>query len=121
MTKKEVESEFKMHMTSNIEDDSFYDEANDMQDNWGDSLRKIDILKDKVDNNEPISFNDSLYILWAEYKISLADHQDQLTAWACEHFVIDLKFTIKVWQAMLLAVIQKDIKCQGDRCDSKVQ
>lgn len=51
---------------SNIQSESFYQEANDMQDGWGDFLRSIDELKDKVECNEDITINDACYILWAD-------------------------------------------------------
>lgn len=51
---------------TNIQSESFYQEANDMQEGWGETLRAIDVLKDKFENNENITLKEACYILWAE-------------------------------------------------------
>ena len=55
---------------TNIQSKKFYREANDMQDGWGDNLRSIDELKDKVDTNQDITISEACYVLWAERSIN---------------------------------------------------
>ena len=55
---------------SNIKSKKFYQEAEDMQDGWGKYLKKIDILKDKVDNKKDISLNEACWVLYGEGYVS---------------------------------------------------
>jgi hypothetical protein len=49
-----------------MQSNSFYEEANDMSEGWGDTLRSIDVLRAKFDSNEDITIKDACFILWAE-------------------------------------------------------
>lgn len=53
-----------MSKTIHTKDDAFYAEADEMADGWGDTLRYIDTLKDKIENNKDITLSEycsSLY------------------------------------------------------------
>lgn len=53
-------------MKSNIQSEEFYQEAEDMQTGWGEYLRSIDELKDKVANKDDISLPDACWILYGD-------------------------------------------------------
>lgn len=44
----------------------FYKEANDMQPGWGNTLKNIDRLKDKVDSNKCITINEACFVIYGE-------------------------------------------------------
>jgi hypothetical protein len=53
-------------MKNHIEKETFYQEANDMSPGWGKYLKKIDILKNKVEKGDFLVVKEFCYILWAE-------------------------------------------------------
>lgn len=55
---------------SNIQPENFYQEAENMQSGWGEYLRSIDELKDKVDCNEDITIHEACFVLWSERLVS---------------------------------------------------
>ena len=55
-----------MNKKSYIKDDAFYVEADDMQEGWGNTLRHIDELKDKIQYNKEITLNDFCYSLYGD-------------------------------------------------------
>ena len=57
--------------TLKVKSKKFYAEANDMQEGWGDTLRSIDKLRERVKKNLPIPFKDAIWIEWAEYRMDL--------------------------------------------------
>lgn len=56
----------KITQKSNIKSKKFYKEANEIRDGWGETLRKVDVLRDKFDRNERINLKEACYILWVE-------------------------------------------------------
>jgi hypothetical protein len=53
-------------MKTNIKSKKFYAEAENMETGWGDHLKSIDKLKDKVEQGKDISLNEACWVLWAE-------------------------------------------------------
>jgi hypothetical protein len=51
---------------SNIKSKKFYQEAEDMEPGWGKYLRWIDVLKDKVDNQDNITLKEACWVLYGE-------------------------------------------------------
>ena len=59
---------------SNIKSKEFYDEAENMQIGWGEYLKSIDELKDKVKYKKNITLREYRWILYGEYyPISIRD------------------------------------------------
>lgn len=52
--------------TSYIKDESYYDEAESMQDGWGDTLHWIDVLKDKIQYKKEITLKEFCYSLYGD-------------------------------------------------------
>ena len=59
-------------MKSHVKSKAFYKEAENMQTGWGRYLKKIDKLKDAVDNDSNITLDDACWILYGEGYTSLA-------------------------------------------------
>lgn len=55
---------------SHVKSKAFYDEAEAMEEGWGRYLKKIDILKDKVDDMEDITLNEACWVLYGERYLS---------------------------------------------------
>jgi hypothetical protein len=53
-------------MKSHIKSKKFYQEAENIQKGWGRILKKMDILKDKVAANSPISIKDYCFTLYGD-------------------------------------------------------
>ena len=54
------------NMKSNAKEESFYHEANEMSRGWGNYMRKIDELKDKIASNNPLSLKEFCWTLYGE-------------------------------------------------------
>jgi hypothetical protein len=57
-----------------MKSEKFYKEAEGVAKDWGKTLKEIDVIKDKVNNGQPISLKDSMYVAWAEYKCQASDY-----------------------------------------------
>jgi hypothetical protein len=57
-------------MKTNIQSEKFYKEANDMSLGWGDYLREVDKIEDKIQNEEPISLTEARAALWGKIPIN---------------------------------------------------
>lgn len=57
-------------MKTNIQSDEFYKEANDMSPGWGDYLKKVDEIEDKIQNEEPISLTEAWGAFWGKLRIN---------------------------------------------------
>jgi hypothetical protein len=52
--------------SSYIKDVSFYADAEDMQEGWGETLRNIDVLKDKIQYNQDVTLDEFCYSLYGD-------------------------------------------------------
>ena len=96
--------------SSRIKDDSYYAEAESMQDGWGDTLRWVDVLKDKIQYNKNITLKEFCYSLYGDGHCS---HCWDAFKMYCEQ---DLKYSRKrllydAWKGMF----DKWVKTQYDR------
>lgn len=53
-------------MKSNIKSKKYYAEGENLSEGWGHYMKSIDILKDKVQNQEDITLKDVCWILYGE-------------------------------------------------------
>lgn len=81
-----------------MENKNFYKKANEMQDGWGDYLKKIDLLYEKLNKNVAISDKEACWILYAEYIGNFIDRK-KFMQWVRKELPNKM-FTWQIWKSL---------------------
>ena len=77
-----------------------------MQSGWGNSLRKIDRIHDRIDAHKPIALKDALFVAWQQYMLS-STHFDPIIKVAKKKKLFDLKLEWEFWKELFPPLVRQ--------------
>jgi hypothetical protein len=81
-----------------MESTEFYKEANQMEAGWGNFLRRVDRLRERVDQGLKIKLKDAFYILWCD--ANSADTLKKFTTYCTKKRMGSMQMPLPAWRGL---------------------